>query len=285
LRFPLFFAVFFFAACAAHGATGFHATLKIDFNAYWAGRLDGWDAMLKERLNSAHDTFSDLKIEDARLSVLIPDAATRAGAKAMLARHIALAGGFAVEETDHRLVVSPIPGYRKETEHNLLNEMALGVERRLSAITGRHVAVQTKLPDTIYVAVPHFADQGMIDKLFSPPASLDFYLVDEDASAKPLKAAPAGDIVLPFDNGSPQPDTLAVQATPFMSGERVVEAQNFISDITGHPSISVRFDEAGRDIFARITRENKLHRIAIAIDGRVICAPMIRGDRERCRPD
>jgi len=104
---------------------------------------------------------------------------------------------------------------------------------------------------------------------------LAFYLVDEKVSASPTEVPPAGDIVLPFDNGASQPEALAVHATPFMSGERIVEALNGFDQTMGDPIISLRFDEAGTEIFARVTRENTLHRIAIAVDGRIVCAPMI----------
>jgi preprotein translocase subunit SecD len=125
------------------------------------------------------------------------------------------------------------------------------------------------------VAIPDVADGAVADKLFGPSLSLAFYLVDEDASAKPAEPAPAGDILLPFDNGASQPEALAVHAPPFMSGERIADARSSFSQTTAEPVISLRFDDAGRDIFARVTRENTMHRIAIAIDGRVVCAPMV----------
>ncbi len=55
-----------------------------------------------------------------------------------------------------------------------------------------------------------------------------------------------------------------------------VKSAGVRSDHLGHAQIEVTFTAEGRKRFAELTRENVGHRLAIVIDGRLYCAPVIR---------
>lgn len=52
----------------------------------------------------------------------------------------------------------------------------------------------------------------------------------------------------------------------------------FVAMWSERPSVEVVFNEAGREKFARITRENLGRRMGMVVDGRLVTAPTIRAE-------
>jgi SecD/SecF fusion protein len=72
-------------------------------------------------------------------------------------------------------------------------------------------------------------------------------------------------------------EVVNVQKTVLLD-ENGVKSAGVRTDAVGHPQIEITFSDAGRKRFAEITREKVGQRLAIIIDGRLYCAPIIRAE-------
>lgn len=106
------------------------------------------------------------------------------------------------------------------------------------------------------------------------PPIVTFRLVDESAD---IAHPPAGDEVLETAcfTKTCTPQKLAVEKIVRIDSSHFkhVDVQN--DPRTGRPTIAFEFDEAGRQLFAEITKRNVNRRLCIVIDGKVIASPVI----------
>lgn len=61
-----------------------------------------------------------------------------------------------------------------------------------------------------------------------------------------------------------------------LSGKNVVDAQLTFDPQTNTPTVSIKFDEAGTQLFAELTRRNLNRQIAIYLDGQAISIPTVQ---------
>jgi preprotein translocase subunit SecD len=76
----------------------------------------------------------------------------------------------------------------------------------------------------------------------------------------------------------PVKEVLNVAKTPVLGDSAVKTAKVRTDEITGKPQIEINFTEQGRKQFAEIIRADLDKRLAILVDGKVICAPVIRAE-------
>src|SRR2546423_4593822 len=70
-------------------------------------------------------------------------------------------------------------------------------------------------------------------------------------------------------------EVLNVQRTVLLD-ETAVKSAGVRTDAFGQSQIEITFNDEGRKRFAEVTREKVGRRLAIVIDGRLYCAPVIR---------
>jgi len=75
--------------------------------------------------------------------------------------------------------------------------------------------------------------------------------------------------------GQPHLETLYVQKQVLLD-QAAVQSAKMASDPRGAPRIEIIFTDEGRKRFADVTRENLHKRLAIIVDGRIRCAPVIQ---------
>lgn len=71
------------------------------------------------------------------------------------------------------------------------------------------------------------------------------------------------------------PVVVEKRSAPGLSGKNIVQAYVVSDPMSGRPVISFKLDDAGREAFAKITRENVNRRMAIILDGVLYSAPNI----------
>ena len=77
--------------------------------------------------------------------------------------------------------------------------------------------------------------------------------------------------------GGPQlKEMLNVARTPILDHSTVTGARILTDQISGQPQVEVSFTDAGRALFAAVTRANVDKRLAILVEGKVVMAPIIR---------
>ena len=151
------------------------------------------------------------------------------------------------------------------------------VERRVNALGTREPTIVLQGSDRIVVQVPGLDNPQALKDLLGQTARLEFRMVTDPTSYDAQEVAqgrpPVGsEIVQPSDPTQATPEVVSRQV--MISGDQLTNAQQEF-DQQGRPVVSIRFNNAGAAIFARVTRENVGKRFAMLIDGKVLSAPVI----------
>jgi preprotein translocase subunit SecD len=118
------------------------------------------------------------------------------------------------------------------------------------------------------------ADADLMRTLREPQPRLTIQLVDDR-----VPVADAQDGRLPSDCELAPSDLagepyLVVKKQVLLSGDDVADAQADV-DQQDQPSVLVRFDRKGADLFAQVTRKHLGQRFVVRLNGRIIFAPVI----------
>jgi preprotein translocase subunit SecD len=129
-------------------------------------------------------------------------------------------------------------------------------------------------PRKVRIDFPGVADADLMRALRRPEPRLTIQMVDDRASIDEAQEGrlSGDDALVPCDlQGEPY---LVVKRQVLLSGDDIEDAQAD-TDQKGRPSVLMRFDRAGADLFAQVTQRHMGQRFAVLLNGRVIFAPVI----------
>jgi preprotein translocase subunit SecD len=147
------------------------------------------------------------------------------------------------------------------------------IDRRINLNGTLEPTIIQQGSNRIVVQVPGIEDPEALKRLIGRTVRLEFKLLAENVTEQQLASgrAPAGAQILRTAEGPP----MAVQRRAIVTGERIASAsQDF--DENGAPAVTIRFDGAGSQAFARVTQQNVGKRFAIILDNVILSAPVIR---------
>lgn len=149
------------------------------------------------------------------------------------------------------------------------------VERRIDALGSSGATVVRQPSNRLLVTLRRAEDAGQVKALVGRSGRLEFRLVDTSVTAGLLDSGevPPGTRILAFPTDGPD-GRIAVHRRTILTGSMIVDAQPTF-EVSGKPSVTVRFDALGSRRFARATRENVGRPFAIVLDNVVISAPAI----------
>lgn len=129
---------------------------------------------------------------------------------------------------------------------------------RVNSLGVAEPSVQVVGNDRILIQLPGIQDVAQAKSILGSTATLEFYLVDDQATpsdianAAQLKRAPFGDKLAYFENGQP----ILLKRRVVMSGEHIVDASAGYGQQSSQPQVNVVLDSAGGAVMSQITREN-----------------------------
>lgn len=142
-------------------------------------------------------------------------------------------------------------------------------------------------PTSISLTIPTMSESGKaeIREILNKPAVLTFHLVAEKNASLIAQYKTSTDFSVPpgvklfwqeieRDNQTiEEPIFLSARPEP-LKGNHVSEAR-VVPDSLGNPSIALRFNSEGADVFREVTAKNQGKRLAIVLDGKCYSAPTI----------
>jgi len=164
---------------------------------------------------------------------------------------------------------------RRDASGQAMDKAREVIERRLGAAGASDVTVVRQGPNRILATFGGARDTGPIKALIGRSARLDFWLVDTSVAPGQAAAgeAPPGSRLLAVPGDGPD-GRIAVRGRPIVNGTMIVDAQQSF-DMSGQPTVTLRFDPPGTRRFARATSANVGRPFAIALDDAVLSAPNI----------
>ncbi|MSO77274.1 MAG: protein translocase subunit SecD [Alphaproteobacteria bacterium] len=254
---------------------GSQILLEVDTDAVIRDRMEALVDATRNVLRQRGIGYLNLGIEGATVVFKLRDASQADSVRELLRKEdtqlqtrLGEAGTITVFLTEQEL---------RERRRAAVEQSLEIVRRRIDETGMREPVIQRQGQSRIVVQLPGVGDPQRIKRLLGKTAKLNFHMVE--VGATPEQAAggrgPAGTVVMPSDERrSSGPAQYVVRKRPMLAGERLVDARPSFQD--GAPVVNFRFDTLGAKQFGKATQDNVGKLMAIALDDRIISAPVIR---------
>jgi preprotein translocase subunit SecD len=136
---------------------------------------------------------------------------------------------------------------------------------------GLNEAIDTAMGDARQIIETRINALGTVEPTVIREGTNRLVDTTADQAAVQRGEAPAGDVVLPYQQGG----KVAVQREVMITGDMLVNAKQSYDQQSGAPGVTLELNGAGTKRFARVTTENTGKPFAIIIDNVVISAPNI----------
>ncbi|MBE6355846.1 MAG: protein translocase subunit SecD [Lentisphaerae bacterium] len=115
--------------------------------------------------------------------------------------------------------------------------------------------------------------------LIAMSAKLEFRLVEQQIPEEmrdQMRTDPRYMEYTEMENGKPVIHSYLVAIVPEMDGKNITMARAHRDEMTGQLQIMLQFNTAGAEEFKNVTQRNVNRQLAIVLDGKLYCAPVIR---------
>ncbi|MCP3388604.1 preprotein translocase subunit SecD [Bradyrhizobium sp. CCGB12] len=228
-------------------------------------------------LREGRIAFSGLAIRDGSVEVKIADAKGREQLTRKLAAAAEELPAHALTVTDGGdglIRLAPTDAASAARLRDLVEDSTAMIEQRLKDAGVTLASVQPEGADRIRIFLPGAMEPERITAIFARKVKVSFRLIDLSMPAEQARSStpPAGtEVLLGFKDKRPY----LVKASALDGDDISYAGPGFTSD-TKEPIASFRFNGRGTRRFAHITAENVGTPFAIALDDKVISAPVIR---------
>jgi preprotein translocase subunit SecD len=229
-------------------------------------------------LHDGHIAYSNLAIRDGGVDVKIADARGRD----QLARKLAAAAeglpSHSISMTDGgdgAVRLAPTDAAAAARLHDLVEDSIAMIEQRMKDADIKLVSVVPDGTDRIRIFLPGVTDPERIAAMFARRVKVSLRQVDLSMPPEQAQSgtAPEGtQVLLGFKDKKPY----LVAKESALDGEDISDAAPSFAPGTKDPVVSFHFNGRGTRRFAHLTEENIGKPIAIALDDKVISAPVIR---------
>ncbi|MBL8649583.1 MAG: protein translocase subunit SecD [Sphingopyxis sp.] len=268
-------------------AGGSHLMLEADLDDLNKTQLANMEKTVRQAMRGQSGPDDDIAIGDFRasgstISFLVRDQAQLDDARDRLFKETqgaSLTGqrDWRIDVVDTtRIVMTLTAAGRDQATARAMEAARDIVNTRVNALGTREPTIVREGSDRIVVQVPGLQDPKALKDLLGRTARLEFRMVDPNANPADIAAgrAPVGSEIVPYAEGEGNGAPEVLRRQVMISGDQLIDAKQEFNQ-TGQPVVSIRFDSAGSNTFARVTGQNVGKRFAMVLDGKVLSAPSI----------
>ncbi len=143
------------------------------------------------------------------------------------------------------------------------------IRQRVDQVGVAEPTIQRVGSNRVLVQLPGTQDPSRLRELLGSTAKMSFHMLSDTGD---VNNPGPGVTVMKDEKGESYPVLDRVE----LSGDRLSDARVSFDPNTHEPLVTFRFDSAGANRFAEITRENVGKPFAIVLDNKVLSAPVIR---------
>ena len=159
------------------------------------------------------------------------------------------------------------------------------IDRRINAFGVTEPLIQTEqggvlgglgggvAEQKLIVELPGITDIEAAKEMIGRTPVLEFMLIDEKIAAQLQSATTTTPTATSTGQASTTPNPFIATG---LTGALLKNAQVDFGSQTSGPQVAITFNEEGRKLFAKITKENVGRQLAIILDGYMISSPVIR---------
>ena len=254
---------------------GSYLLLEVDVDAVVEERLDNLTEAIRAEMRRAGIGIIGLESDGETVAFALRAADREGAAREVLSTLVGAdilvsgdAGGFTLAYTDQGVV---------DLTTATVSQAIEIVRNRIDETGTREPIIQRQGSDRILIQLPGIDDPEAVKRLLGRTAKLGFQLVDTSRGAQEAQSSgriPPGSEILPSSDGSGQLYLLSKRV--LISGDMLDDARPGFGE-NNEPVVNFTLNATGGARFGRITGENIGRPFAIVLDGKVISAPVIRG--------
>ncbi len=261
---------------------GAHLLAEVQLADVYASRIDALWTDVRDELGELRAETGGVRRQQSspdelRVRLANPEAMPQAQQIVeRLARPIVSLSGLGASDLEvsgegDELVVKLTEDEKSATDNRTMAQSLEIIRRRVDEVGTREPTIQRQGRDRIIIQVPGIGSAAELKELIGTTAKLTFHHVHRTASSRVVQQPQT--VVYPAMD---DPEFFYVlERTPVVTGEELTDAKPDF-DENSQPAVSFRFNPAGARRFGDYTAENVGLPFAIALDGEVISAPVIR---------
>jgi preprotein translocase subunit SecD len=259
-------------------AGGSHLLLEADTSSLGQQRLEALEDTVRREMRSNEIEFAELSTANNQLTFLVRNPAQTGQAADLIRRQtqptVAGASDWNISTEGNRIVIRPTDAGQAAAVDSAMEVAREVIDRRINALGTLEPTIIRQGRSRIVVQVPGLQDPEQLKNLIGRTARLEFKMVTQGVTQDQLEAgrAPVGSQILPMEGGG----RIAVDRRAIVTGDQVADAQQAFHQQSGVPVVTIRFDGAGGQRFARATQQNVGRPFAIILDNVVLSAPVIQ---------
>ncbi|WP_298021869.1 protein translocase subunit SecD [uncultured Parasphingopyxis sp.] len=262
---------------------GVHILLEAQTEEFLAQRVQNMADHIEDSMDRADVRIGDISRSGGRVSFTVRDEAQLDEAMEIARAQtegVGLTGqrDWNVENVDSlRIVMTPTEAGNEAAIDSAVGNATEVVRMRIDELGTREPTIIRQGAQRIVVQVPGLDNPDALMSLLGRTASLEFRLVNFDASAEDSLScnAPIGSEAFPYADATEGQGCVIVQRRVMVSGDQLVNAQQGYDQQTGQPTVDLTFNAEGGREFGRVTQENVGRPFAIILDDEVLSAPRI----------
>jgi protein-export membrane protein SecD len=265
---------------------GSHLLLEVDSATLTKQRLASISQEMGQRLRRAEPAIrpTGIGVQDDAARVRLVDPADMERAIRVLQREVVeQIGGFGATQANLVLTQGPegliearfSDAGRTQMLREAVSQSIEVLRQRIDPNGTSEVAITRQGNDRIVVQAPGEQDPEALKRRIGQTAAMTFHMVDESVTAEDVRLGripPTSMLLPPFTEGDAP---VVVERQVRLTGEDLQRARPGF-DQNSNPSVDFTMKPRGARIFADITTRNLQKRFAIALDGKVLTAPVIQ---------
>ncbi len=235
---------------------------------------------------------AEVKVEGLQIKVTPPSEEVKKAIKDSYANLVLVS-------SDSELVYRLSDEEAKRIKDNAIDQALETIRNRVDQFGVAEPVIHRQGENEIVVQLPGYKDPKRAVELIGKTAQLEFRLVDDEspvAAELPVAIKPGEEeaLIERFKDKIPEDDTILFQRIvnketgevtkrPYLlkkevllTGDLLSEARVAIDQRYNEPYVSLTFNDAGAELFEKITAKYVKKRLAIILDGNVYSAPVIR---------
>jgi len=260
-------------------AGGSQLLMEADVSSLTRQRLEGVEETVRREMRTAGIEIAELSTANNQLSFVVRNPAQVDAALQRVRAQTqgsSLLGGqseWSVEAQGNRIIIRSTAAGDATAIDNAMNVAREVIDRRINALGTLEPTIIRQGSTRILIQVPGLQDPEQLKSLIGRTARLEFKMVTQGVSPEQIEQgrAPVGSQILPMAQGG----RIAVDRRAVITGDQIADAQQAFDQQSGVPVVTIRFDGAGGQRFARTTQQNVGRPFAIILDNVVLSAPTI----------
>jgi preprotein translocase subunit SecD len=246
---------------------GSHLLLEVDFPYYLQERMDSLKDNVRKELRKNKIGYLNLSVKASELSFNLRDNDDVINAEKILKQNKEVE----VSKVSNRFVIRHNPEQILILKKKLVEQSIEIIRRRVDETGTKEPIIQSQGEDRILLQVPGLNDPEHLKKLLGQTAKMTFHLVNDNVASN---IALDSMLVESDHDDKGYIQKIVIYKKIMLNGDLLSNAMVSFNQYS-KPVVAFEFNHLGAKLFADLTKNNIGKRLAIILDGKLICAPTI----------